>query len=460
MRKIQMMILLVLSMIILISCDEVPEEKERIEIGTFERLFEDVTYRKITIEVTQTALDDLSNALLDHEARFGNLKTNEYIKADMTYEDDEGILEIDNIGLRTRGNLSLTYLYDENGDLNMNSFKISFREEFDGANPENDGRRGFDLKELDMKWNRNEDATYMTEKYALDMMNHYGVFAAHTTHFILSFIIDGKEVMMGLYTGFEPIDDEFIERRLSKEASDGDLYKSLWQNYGPATLEPITNQDAIGIRNVSTNYRPSYDLKTNKDTSDHSALKSFINQINNLNGDDFISYMESNFEIEMFIRLLAVNAFIGNPDDYRAMGNNYYLYQNSETGKWMMIPYDFDHGLGQGWWESNVYPNYSIGVDVYSWFDLNDALMNRDYKHPLVDKLLANDTYRTMYTNVLQEILGDTYFTETAFVNQYESLKSVFENTFDEATFNQGFGLRNAVTYINDKRSDVNNQIN
>jgi spore coat protein CotH len=454
----------------LISCEElnrfieenpIDEQTEnQKEISTFERLFEGIKYRKITITVEEDEWLKLDEALREHEMNFGNIKTDEYIVANMTYEDEDGEIEIENIGLRTRGNLSLTYLMDDEENINMNSFKINFREDFDGTYPENDGRRGFDLKELDMKWNRNYDETYLTESYALNMMNHFDVYAAHTTYFILSFIIDGNETVMGLYTGFEPIDDEFFETRLSKNEQDGDLYKCLWQQNGPATLETIYDMSAIGIRDVSTNYLPSYALKTNKKSADISDFTDFIDHINLLEGADFESYIERYFDVESFLRLLAVNVFIGNPDDYRAMGNNYYMYQYAHNDMWTMIPYDFDHGLGQGWWEQDVYPNYSIGVDVYDWFNLNNAITNQTYSHPLSDKILANDTYRQMYKSYLNEILDDEYFTESYFMEQYDALKDAFENTFDDALDNQDFGLRNVISYINDKRDDVNQQIN
>lgn len=470
MKKIALIIIIFGFIIALSSCDEVnfefiPDPKDPEgpiideSLGTFDRLFESITYRKITINLTEENWESLAQSLLDHQSQFGNLKTDQYVHADMIYEDDQGKIEIDNIGFRTRGNLSLQPLMDESGNINMNSFKINFREQFSGLHPENSGRRGFELKELDLKWNRNDDETYITESYALDMFNQFGVHASKTSFVLLSLSIDGNETLMGLYTAFEPIDDEFIERRFSKEESDGDLYKSLWQHYGPATLEPITNPDAIGIRDVRSNYMPAYDLKTNKDTSDHSALLDFINQLNFLSDQELETYLNQYFEVEMFLRLLAVNVFIGNPDDYRAMGNNYFMYQNSENLRWMMIPYDFDHGLGQGWWQSSVYPNYSIGVDIYDWFDLNDALTGFDYKHPLVDRILENGAYKALYDQILNEILNDTYFTTNYFITRYHLVKQVFEGTFDHALHNQSFGLRNVESYINDKREDVTNQL-
>lgn len=468
MKKIMFIMFIISIGIGLISCDEItyeftpnPDDQTSEEaFGTYERLFEDITYRKITISLINENLELLNQSLLDHQSQFGNLKTDVYVHADMIYEDDLGTIEINNIGFRTRGNLSLQPVFDEDGNINMNSFKINFREQFEGLYPENSGRRGFELKELDLKWNRNNDETYITESYALNMFDHFGVYAQSTSHVLLSLKIDGEETLMGLYKAFEPIDDEFIERRFSKTESDGDLYKSLWQQYGPATLEPITNLDAIGIRDVSLNYMPAYDLKTNKDTSNHSNLLDFIDKINHLNDQDLETYLNQYFDVEMFLRLLAVNVFIGNPDDYRAMGNNYYLYQNSKNLQWMMIPYDFDHGLGQGWWQNDVYPNYSIGVDIYEWFDLNDALTGVDHQHPLVDRILDNDTYKIMYNQILNEILNDIYFTSNYFISRHDMVKDVFENTFDDAIHHQSFGLRNIESYINDKRDDVTNQLN
>ena len=471
MRKTVLLILILSFIIGLSSCDQVnfeftpdPNDSENLinnqSLGTYDRLFEDIIYRKITITLTEENWETLGQSLLDHQSQFGNLKTDQYVHANMIYKDDLGTIEIDNIGFRTRGNLSLQTLMDEQGNINMNSFKINFREQFDGLHPENSGRRGFELKELDLKWNRNNDETYITESYALGMFNHFSVYAAKTSHVLLSLIIDGKETLMGLYTAFEPIDDEFIERRLTKTESDGDLYKSLWQQYGPATLEPITKSDAIGIRDVSLNYMPAYDLKTNKETSNHSAFLDFVDKINFINDQELETYLNQYFDVEMFLRLLAVNVFIGNPDDYRAMGNNYYMYQNSENLRWMMIPYDFDHGLGQGWWQSNVYPNYSIGVDIYDWFDLNDSLTGVDHKHPLVDRILENNTFIALYNQILNEILNDMYFTTDYFITKHNMVKEAFEGTFDDALHNQSFGLRNVESYINDKREDVIQQLN
>lgn len=464
-KKFFMTFMYIAILFIVSSCMVVEEDNHiddteiSYDVGTYERLFDDVMFRKITIEITRDNWELMNDYMFDQYQKYGILKTNQYVVAQMIYEDEIGQLEIENIGIRPRGNTSLTTLMDEEGNINMNHFKLSFKEDFDGTYPNNDGRRGFELKELNLKWNVNQDETHMTEAYGFDFMNQYGVYAPQTSHVVLVLNIDGVETVMGLYTAFEPIDDEFIERRLDKKENDGNLYKCLWQQNGPATLEKTMDMRAFGIKDVLNNYFPSYDLKTNKDESNHEPFRTFINHINDYHDELFVLYIDENFDVEMFLKLLAVNVFFGNPDDYRAMGNNYYMYQNSKTGKWMMIPYDFDHGLGQGWMETGVYQNYTIGVDIIDWVDINDYLTGDTSNEILVDKILSQEKYLRQYITYIEEILNDSYFTETHFLATYEALRQAFDGTYNQAIDNQSFGLRGVIQYINDKRDDVENQL-
>jgi spore coat protein H len=132
------------------------------------------------------------------------------------------------------------------------------------------------MEEIDLKYNRNEDETFITEKYAHDMFREFGVLAQHTTLLKLYVSVGGETHFYGIYTAFEPIDKHFINRRFSGDHAKGNLYKNLWQQFGPATLKNDYHHDAIGIRNVQNNYRPSYDLKTNKSEGNHQALIDFI----------------------------------------------------------------------------------------------------------------------------------------------------------------------------------------
>jgi spore coat protein H len=467
MKKYISIFIVFMSLFILIGCDyELAPKKpdpvvdsseiKKTNIESFERLFDDSIKKSITVKITRTELNRLDKVMKDYYQEFNNYKTDEYAQAHMVYEDENGIVDILDVGFRTRGNLSRVRIQNDDLSLNLSHFKISFNRDYNVLNKK---RTVFELDEIDLKFNRNFDSTYLTEKYSLDLFNKYQVFAAKTTLANFYLEIEGVKHFYGLYTIFEPIDKNFIQRRLDSSLTDGNLYKSLWQGFGPANLGLIDNLLKIGIKDESTNYRPAYDLKTNKKLNDTSDLVNFINLLNTLNGEQFEVFIEANFDVSMFLKYLAINVLLGNPDDYRAMGNNYYLYNQSVSNIWQMIPYDYDHGLGQGW---NPFGNYSIGNDIYKWVNLNSVLLNiEDYPHPLVDKILQITKYQIEYETYLEELINPEldYFNYTSFLNLYNQQKDLYDSNLSLAMQNQRFSLRNVESYFTQKISDVSNQL-
>lgn len=448
--------------LILFACttDLGPSRQQAENFEPFDRLFDDTKVKTLHVKITEDKWNELDNAMVDYFIRRGHYRTDYMVEADFEFTDDKGTVLIDQIGFRPRGNMSRDRIIGDDGKPQLQSFKISFHE---GYNPINEKRTVFELEEIDLKSNRNWDPTYLTEKFSLDLFQSFGLYAAETTLVKFKISIGEETYDYGIYTAFEPIDDNFIKRRLTKEESQGNLYKSLWQNKGPANLGyPIENR-AIGIKNETTDYRPAYDLKTNKAEEDHHQLQTFIKDINEKNGDEFYTYIEQNFEVDLFLRYLAVGVVLGNPDDYRAMANNYYLYQNSVSNKWVLIPYDYDHGMGQGWDGAPVFTNWSIGMDIYTWGNLNASMLGRPtYPHVLVDKLLSKDTYQLMYESYLLELIEgeDSLFSTTAFLNAYQKQKNLYDVLIDGSMMGMHFGLRNVEDYINQKRLDVLTQLN
>ena len=448
---------------LLVSCDvnigPVKETKGQ-NYESFERLFDDTKVKTLRVIITEENWNDLDTKMIDYFVRYGHYRTDYMVEANFEFTDDQGTLLIERIGFRTRGNTSRDRIQNDDGEPQFQNFKISFHEDY---TEEISKRTVFELEEIDLKGNRNHDDTYLTEKFSLDLMQSFGVFAAHTTLVKFLITIGDQTYDYGIYTAFEPIDDNFIKRRLTKEESDGYLYKSLWQNFGPANLGYIQNNKAIGLKNESINYRPSYDLKTRKWEENHTNLRDFIDNINGMNDHDFITYIEENFEVDMFLRYLAVGVMLGNPDDYRAMANNYYLYQNSKTNKWMMIPYDYDHGMGQGWNGAGLFSDWSVGLDLYEWANVNSVLLGQpDYPHVLVDRILSYTSYQLRYESYLLELIDSehNYFTTERFTSLYDSQKTLYDSLQIQSMMNLPFGLRNVISYIESKRVDVSNQLN
>lgn len=284
---------------------------------------------------------------------------------------------VEQVGVRMKGNTSRTSFYSDNdGMYNLIHFKVSFQETFDDAGyygkdalvwADADARKArknrtfATLEKIDMRWNRNDDTTYIRENYAYDLYREFGVLAPHTN---LASVDIGKD-HAGVWVIYEPVDKIFLEKNLPAEALGGDLYKLGWTNEG-ATFTSFSN---YGIEDEDAGKFYVYDLKTNKKTSTHSSLKNLINtlKMSSLTKDSFAEVVD----IENFMYYCAVSYIVGNPDDLRYNYNNSYIYFRPDTGKMMVIPYDMDRGLGVNTW--NPSGNGMTKVDPFNkWTSAGD----------------------------------------------------------------------------------------
>ncbi len=459
---------ILLSLMALTACETPinpnPEPTPEPEVNAdYERLFDDNNEKSFTLEVTSTEFYKLDQYMVEYRNQFGDLKTDAVVQGNLIYRDELGDLEIENVAWRTRGNTSRTRMIDNDGNLRPVSYKVYFDKplytEKDSVEEKAiKDRRVFDMTELNFKFNRNYDSTHISEKFSYDLFNAFDVFAPRITHAKMYLKLGNTTHFLGIYNIIESIDQSFLTKRFPNQ-DQGNLYKVLWQQFGPASLELGYDPRAIGIKDEDNHYFPTYDLKTNKKAFDTSDIVTFIQMINTLDGNYFKTYIEANFDVDRLLRLLAVGVMLGNPDDYRAMGNNYYLYKNDVTGKWTMIPYDYDHGLGQGWDGAPVFTNYSIGMDIYAWGNLNTVLYGREITHPLTDKLLSIPEYQLRYESYLKALVEGDYFNQENFLDAYLSVKTLYENDQPNALWGPAFDLRNIEWYIDGKTEDIIEQL-
>ncbi len=286
-KKFLNLVMIVTISVFLISCETtlIPEtdpvtidEEEILLDANYDRFFNHENHKTLVISMTQNQATLLDQSMQTYFDQFGNYKSDDYIMSTITYQDDFGTIEMQDVPFRTRGNLSRNRFLNDEGMLQLNHFKLKFNQQFTDVT-----RDGFlfGLEELDLKYNRNYDETYMNEFGALKLYQAYDVVAQRTTLIYVEVHIDEDIYKVGIMTAFEPIDEWFIKRRFdATDGQVGDLYKSLWQQFGPANLTNLM-EGSIGIKDVSINYRPAYDLKTNKNTSSHDALNLLIDVLAN-----------------------------------------------------------------------------------------------------------------------------------------------------------------------------------
>ena len=339
--------------------------------------------------------------------------------------------KIEQVGVRMKGNTSRANFYDSNGMYNLIHFKVSFQETFDdeeyygsdaltwtddAARKARKNRTFATLEKIDIRWNKNADATHIREHYAYELYREMGVLAPRTN---LASVDIGND-HAGVWLFYEPIDKIFLEKNLSPEALGGDLYKLGWTSEG-ATFTSFTS---YGVEDEDAVKFYVYDLKTNKKTSDHSSLKNLINTLNSssCNKEKFASVVD----VDNFLMFAAVSYFMGNPDDLRNNYNNCYIYFRKDNGKMILIPYDLDRGFGvnKDW---NPSGNHMTTDSPFNETAIGNS--GSKQKNPLFTKgILNSNFYKNEYVEALKIVGSSDMLKISTFEEHFNIAKSLYSN--------------------------------
>lgn len=404
------------------STTETPDASSEL---TDTEIFDDATPHEFIIEISQAEWDGITQDMLDYAEEFPiealysgdgrGYRTDHYREADFIYRRSDGTeYKLTRVGIRSRGNESRRLPFQD-GNYYKSHFKVKFDETFDmptddPARATLSKRRFAGLQDLSFKWSRYStwdtyaNKSKINEVFSYLLLGEIGLAAPRMSMGSLKFRIAGKVVNYGLYGIVESVGKPFLKQRYGTAA--GDLYKCLYLDQGPDLTEESLVGDSVGVKDAATNYRPIYDLQTNETTSDHSALTGFVHQLNTLQGQEFVDYMDATFDVDHFIRYLAMGIYINNLDDYRFLANNYYLFFNT-AGKTAFIPYDFDISLGTNWHGELDYDEF-INEDIFNTKNMT-AAWGDNSPRPLVDRVLAVDKYRAQYVQYLKEAIDPAH---------------------------------------------------
>lgn len=271
---------------------------------------------------------------------------------------------IDSIGFRARGNTSLAS--------QKKSFKIDFNRFISGQKFQG-------LEEINLNGEHN-DVSIMRTYLAQHLLRGTGLPSSRTSYVQLFVNNEYK----GLYINLEHIDDEFLDLRFPGQAN-GNLWKCA---YGA---------DLSWWGANPLNYQDVYDLKTNVDSADYSALVHFIDVLNNTPASNFVCAIQEVMDVDLFLRNIALEILMGQWDGYAYNKNNYFLYQRESDGKMVYLSYDLDNTFGIDWFGVN----WALR-NVYNWAPSNQA-------RPLYSKLLAVPYFKDRFTYHLAEILNTVW---------------------------------------------------
>lgn len=128
----------------------------------------------------------------------------------------------------------------------------------------------------------------------------------------------------GIYVLIEQIDKTFLAENFDN--GKGNLFKNIaWSNleYFGENAEP---------------YKEIFELKTNEEEDDWSRFIELMDVINNSTIAEFETQIQDYFNIDLYLKTLAIDVMTNNWDSYIQHGRNWYMYQDSSSNQFQWLP--------------------------------------------------------------------------------------------------------------------------
>ena len=377
-------------------------------------VFDDSRVRKVTVKLKQSDWDHI----------WSDIEKKYEVPADAVIFGEE----LKDVGFSMRGQFSMR----EAG--NKKPWKINT----DAFVPDQEFHN---LKQL-VFTNNIGDSTMLAEKISYDMMHFAGVPASHVcfVEFWIDITDDGKDPMFwGVYTMIERIDAKFISNRFSRDAKDGNRYKASHAQRGPMDLVYYGES----IEDYPTqNGQYAYGKDNNREDPDYSDIIELcyvVDGAEHASTEEFAEALEEVFNVDSYLRYMAVITLTMNWDSYPWTGNNFFLFHNPVTDKFEWIPWDLTWGgdasmplfersqptvspyapLFENVFKVEKYKRqYSAYLDllIREYFNYENIYQVSKDHHDLIAPYVTQDTGDKMY-------FGDTaWFTIREFNNSWQSL--------------------------------------
>ncbi|WP_044202819.1 CotH kinase family protein [Flammeovirga sp. OC4] len=315
---------------------------------------------------------------LEFLLRSGNEESTQFKECTFRFSNSHFTDSLQNVGVRLTGTTS------------RYAAKKSFQIVFNHL----DHKRTFQhVAQLNLKAQKN-DPTLSREKAILKLLRDEDIPAARSSHVTLYI----NDVYFGLYLNTEEIENTFLHSRFCSK--NGILVKG---NYGA---------NLINDPNIYCN-KEIYQIENNE-TKGRELLSSFLDSVNILREDQFINYIETHFNIDLFIKTVAIEHLTGHWDNYSYNKNNFYLYWEEDLKRWNYIPYNLDNSFGIDW----------IGYD-WATKDLNDWYHTIEAR-PLISKILCIPKYKNEYNKYISYLITHRFNNEILdpyFLSQHRLLK-------------------------------------
>ena len=232
------------------------------------------------------------------------------------------------VGMRYKGNSSL--MASRTGANGKVPFRLDL-DRYEDEQPAIRNQRFYGFQKLTFSSNFADDSQ-LREALAGEVLRDRGVPAARAAFYRIFVDTGSGAEYWGLYTLLEdPADGAMLDAQLG--SSNGNLYKP--EGPGANWSAPFS--------------REGFDKKTNASAADFSDIEAAVNALHAPRTDPraWRAALEARFDVDSFLRWLAVNTVLDNWDAYGALAHNYYLYADPRRqGRLRWIPWDHNEAFG------------------------------------------------------------------------------------------------------------------
>lgn len=342
----------------------------------------DIVITTAEYELMQSDLASLSNSSGGGRGGDFSEETPVYVACDFYFNNKQWY----EVGVRYKGNSSLY------GSGNKKPLRLKF-DEFEDDFTEINNQRFYGFQHLTLS-SSFKDNSFMREKSASDLFRDFGVPAVQTAYYEV--YVDqgnGTPIYYGLYTMCEVVFDTMLNSVFGSDT--GNCYKP----------------DGDGAKFSSSGFTlDDFEKKTNEDEADWSDIQELYDILHastrTSNEAQWKTNLETVFDVQGFLKYLAVNNTIQNWDTYANMTHNYYLYHDPADGLIKWIVWDNNESFNSGGGRANAVS-----------LEMNEV--GTDW--PLISFLMDVPSYQEDYKAYLKDF-NDNYYTPTKMDAIYDTM--------------------------------------
>ena len=275
------------------------------------------------------------------------------------------------------------------GDKSKGTPKGSYLINFEDGN-----ERFLDLKRIHLVAMFN-DLSQMREALSQKLLSHFKVPSPRNSY--VRFCMD--DVYRGLYINIEEVDKRFISEVLDKPN-----FVSIYE--GLDGSEPDAGQLSPRVGTASAQDRfegKGYKKIAGADDAKFQDFDQLLNRIDvslkNSSQSSTAETLSEIFDVDTFIRWMAVNQMIGGWDNYYYNAKNYFLVNSGTIEKpyFHWVPIDLDNTFGVSFTQHDW-----SKTNIFDW----ESVKGGTHRLPLVRLILTRPNWRKKYEDVLSNLVS------------------------------------------------------